>query len=215
MTLPADAGSLAGSRAMRADARRNRERLLEVALRAFSSGEGVTLETIARQAGVGIGTLYRHFPTREALVEAVYRGELARLRDTAGELLASQAPDAALRAWMESFADYVAAKHGMAQTLRAIAATGTISPAQTRQTLTAALKRLLDAGAAAGTLRSDVAAGDVLASLTGIFLVAGTPAQREQARRLLDLLMDGLRTQRAHEPERTAGCPEPVIQPRT
>jgi AcrR family transcriptional regulator len=193
MTAAADAGSHAASRAMRADARRNRERLLEAALRAFSSGEEVTLETIASQAGVGIGTLYRHFPTREALVEAVYRSELARLRDTAGELLASLTPDAALRAWMDGFADYVTAKHGMAETLRAIAATGTISPAQTQQTLTATIKSLLDAGAAAGTLRGDVAAEDVLASMTGICLVAGTPGQRAQARRLLDLLMDGLR----------------------
>lgn len=190
MTVDSDAGS----RAMRADAQRNRERLLEAALRAFSSGEQVTLETIARQAGVGIGTLYRHFPTREALVEAVYRGELARLRDTAGELLAARAPDAALRAWMDGFADYVTAKHGMAETLRAIAATGAISQAQTRQALTATIKGMLDAGAAAGTLRDDVAAGDVLASLTGIFLVAGAPGQRARAGRLLDLLMDGLRT---------------------
>src|SRR5919201_1270681 len=136
MTAAADAGSRAGSRAMRADALRNRERLLEVALRAFSSGQEVTLEAVARNAGVGIGTLYRHFPTREALVEAVYRGELARLRDTAADLLASRAPDAALRAWMDGFADYVTAKHGMAETLRAIASTGAISPAQTQQTLT-------------------------------------------------------------------------------
>jgi AcrR family transcriptional regulator len=194
MIPAADADSRAGSRAMRADARRNRERLVEVALRAFSSGEEVTLETIARQAGVGIGTLYRHFPTREALVETVYRGELGRLRDTADELLASRTPDAALRAWMDGFADYVTAKRGMAETLRAIAATGAISPAQTQQTLTVTIKGLLDAGAAAGTLRDDVAAGDVLASLTGIFLVAGTTGQREQAGRLLDLLMDGLRS---------------------
>jgi AcrR family transcriptional regulator len=194
MAAAAAADSRPGSRAMRADARRNRERLLEAALRAFSSGEEVSLETIARQAGVGIGTLYRHFPNREALVEAVYRGELARLRDTAGELLASRAPDAALRVWMNGFADYVTAKRGMAETLRSIAATGAISPAQTQQTLTATVKGLLDAGAAAGTLRDDVAAADVLASLTGIFLIAGTPRQREQAGRLLDLLMDGLRT---------------------
>lgn len=193
MVTVSDAGSRPGARAMRADARRNRDRLVEVALRAFSSGEEVTLETIARQAGVGIGTLYRHFPTREALVETVYRGELARLRDTASELLASGAPEAALRAWMDGFADYVAAKRGMAETLRAVAATGAISPAQTQQTLTATIKGMLDAGAAAGTLRDDVAAGDVLASLTGIFLVAGAPGQREQAGRLLDLLMDGLR----------------------
>jgi AcrR family transcriptional regulator len=180
---------------MRADARRNRERLLEVALRAFSSGEDVTLEAIARQAGVGIGTLYRHFPTREALVEAVYRGEVARLRDTASQLLASQAPEAALRTWMDSFASYVTAKRGMAETLRAIAATGAISAAQTQQTLAATIKDLLDAGAAAGTLRRDISAADVLTALTGILLAAGTPGQHEQAARLLDLLMDGLRPQ--------------------
>lgn len=194
MPSAADTEPRAGHRAMRADARRNRERLLKVALQAFSSGGEVSLEAIARQADVGIGTLYRHFPTREALVEAVYRGELARLRDTARELLESRAPDAALRAWMDGFADYVIAKRGMAETLRAIAATGAISPAQSQQTLTATIKGLLDAGAAAGTLRNDVAAADVLASLTGIVLVAAAPDQREQAGRLLDLLMDGLRT---------------------
>ena len=182
-----------GARAMRADARRNRERLLQAALQAFSSGEDVALETIASRAGVGIGTLYRHFPTREALVEAVYRGELARLHDTARALLASRAPEAALRAWMDSFARYVSAKRGMAETLRAIAATGAINSAQTRQTLTATIKDLLDAGAAASTLRGDIDAGDVLTALTGILLATSTPAQHEQASRLLDLLMDGLR----------------------
>jgi len=194
---------------MRADAARNRERLLHVALRAFSSEEEVTLGAIARQAGVGIGTLYRHFPTREALVEAVYRGELARLRATAGELLASLPPDAALRAWMDGFAGFVTAKRGMAETLRAIAATGAISHAQTQQTLTVTIESLLDAGAEAGTLRGDIAAGDVLATLTGICLVAGTPDQREQARRLLDLLMDGLRTIGAAAP--AGGLPTAVM----
>jgi AcrR family transcriptional regulator len=200
MAVPAAADPPAGSRTMRADARRNRERLLEAALRAFSAGEDVTLEAIARQAGVGIGTLYRHFPTREALVEAVYRGELARLRDTAGTLLASRAPEAALRAWMDSFASYVTAKRGMAETLRAIAATGAISSAQTQQALTATIKDLLDAGAAAGTLRDDITAGDVLTALTGILLAAGTPAQHKQAGRLLDLLMDGLRGTASADP---------------
>jgi AcrR family transcriptional regulator len=193
MAVSAGSDPSPAARAMRADARRNRERLLAVALRAFSSGGDVSLEAIARQAGVGIGTLYRHFPTREALVEAVYRGELARLRDTAAALLASRPPEAALRAWMDSFASYVTAKRGMAETLRAIAATGAINSAETQQTLTATIESLLGAAAAAGTLRSDISAGDVLTALTGILLAAGTPAQHEQARRLLDLLMDGLR----------------------
>jgi len=179
---------------MRVDARRNRERLLAVAFRAFSSGSGtVTLEAVAREAGVGIGTLYRHFPTREALVEAVYRNELARLRGSAGELLGSQEPAAALRAWMDRFADYVAAKRGMAETLRAVFAPGAIPSSETRDGLTATIQSLLDAGAAAGTVRGDVDARDVFASLTGVFLASGAPDQRERAGRMLDLLMDGLR----------------------
>lgn len=182
------------SRTVRADAQRNCQRLLDVAFRAFSSGEEkVTLEAIAREAGVGIGTLYRHFPTREALVEAVYRNELARLRSSADELLALLDPDVALRTWMDRFAHYVAAKRGMAETLRAVVASGAITSAATRDGLTTTIRSLLDAGAAAGTVRSDVEAQDVLASLTGIFLAAGAPDQREQAGRMLDLLMDGLR----------------------
>jgi AcrR family transcriptional regulator len=178
----------------RADAQRNRQRLLAAAARAFSSGrEQVTLDAIAKEAGVGIGTLYRHFPTREALVEAVYRNELARLRGSADELLASRDPDAALRAWMDRFADYVATKRGMAETLRAVVASGPIKSTDTRDRLTATIQSLLDAGTAAGTVRGDVDARDVLASLTGVFLATGAPGQREQAGRMLDLLMDGLR----------------------
>ncbi|MGH3098336.1 MAG: TetR/AcrR family transcriptional regulator [Streptosporangiales bacterium] len=186
------------AKTVRADARRNRQRLLEVAFRAFSSGaEPVTLEAIAKEAGVGIGTLYRHFPTRESLVEAVYRGGLARLRENAEELLASRAPDVALRTWMDGFADYVAAKQGMAETLRAVIASGAIASAETRTVLTGTIGGLLGAGAAAGTIRDDVDADDVLASLTGILLAAGAPDQREQAGRMLDLLVDGLRARSA------------------
>jgi AcrR family transcriptional regulator len=182
------------ARRVRADAQRNRQRLLEAALQAFSSGEEtVSLEAIAREAGVGIGTLYRHFPTREALVEAVYRNEVARLRDSAAELLASRAPDVALRAWMDGFADFVAAKRGMAETMKAVVASGALTWTEKRELLAGTIQGLLDAGIAAGTVRGDVSAGDVLASLIGIFLAAGTPDQREQAGRMLDLLMDGLR----------------------
>ena len=91
------------TRQLRADAQRNRDRLLEVAAHAFAAGEDPTLEAIAREAGVGIGTLYRHFPTREALVEAAYRNELARLCDAAGDLLRTHPPEAALRLWMDRF----------------------------------------------------------------------------------------------------------------
>jgi AcrR family transcriptional regulator len=183
-----------GSRAVRADGQRNRQRVLTAARQAFASGDApVALEAIARQAGVGIGTLYRHFPSREALVEAVYRKELEQLRASADELLASHDAADALRKWMDHFASYVAAKRGMAEALRAVVASGIISSTETRDTLTAAIGRLLAAGAAAGTLRADVRTEDVLASLTGVFLAAGASVQREQAGRMLDLLMDGLR----------------------
>jgi AcrR family transcriptional regulator len=179
---------------LRADAQRNRDRLLAVAVRAFSTdGPDVTLESIARDAGVGIGTLYRHFPTREALVEAVYRNELARLCDAAADLLRAGPPDQATRAWMDRFIDYMITKHGMADALRALIATGGDPFAQSRGRLLGAITMLLAAGAAAGTIRSDVEPGDVLASLSGVSLAAGEPAQRDQARRMLDLLMDGLR----------------------
>jgi|SRR5208282_2939532 len=184
----------ADTKTVRADAQRNRQRLLEVARRSFTSGgDKVTLEAIAREAGVGIGTLYRHFPTREALVEAVYRAELSRLCASAGELLAAQSPDGALRAWMDRFADYVATKREMADALRAVIVSGAITASQARDQLSAAVQTLLDAGAATGTLRGDVRAEDVVASLVGIFLACGQPEQRDQADRMLDLLMDGVR----------------------
>ncbi len=183
--------STTGVRPLRADAQRNRDRLLEVAVRAFSDGgPDVTLDAIAKQAGVGIGTLYRHFPTREALVEVTYRNELARLCDAAAELLAAQRPEDALRTWMDRFVDYMTTKRGMAEALRAVIASGGNPFAQSRDRLVAAITTLLAAGAEAGAVRSDIAPADVLASLSGVSLAAGEPAQ---AGRLLDLIMDGLR----------------------
>ncbi|WP_319463639.1 helix-turn-helix domain-containing protein [Micromonospora sp. RTP1Z1] len=183
-----------GPRPLRADALRNRQRLLDAAVRAFShAGPEVTLDSIAKEAGVGIGTLYRHFPTREALVEAAYRNELTKLCDAAPELLASLPPDQAVRAWMDRFVDYLSTKRGMADALRLVIASGANPYAHSRDRLVAALGLLLGAGSAAGTVRADIAPADVLAGLSGVSLVAGEPHQREQAGRLLDLLMDGLR----------------------
>jgi AcrR family transcriptional regulator len=187
-------------RSLRADARRNRDRLLEVAVRAFSQdGPDATLDAIAKEAGVGIGTLYRHFPTREALIDAAYRNELARLCDSVDDLLRTGPPDQALRAWMNSFIDYMGTKRGMGDALRAVIASGGDPFSQSRTRLIGAVTTLLQAGVAAGTLRSDVAPDDVLASLSGVSLATGvSPATvsaepRQQASRLLDLLMDGLR----------------------
>jgi AcrR family transcriptional regulator len=183
--------------ALRADAQRNRERLLEVAARVFAqAGPDVTLEAIAKEAGVGIGTLYRHFPTREALVDAAYRNELARLCDSVADLLAELPPDKALRAWMDHFVDYMTTKRGMGDALRALIASGGDPFSQSRVRLTEAVATLLQAGSAAGVLRSDVQPDDVLLSLSGVSLATADPAQREQAGRLLDLLMDGLVTSR-------------------
>jgi len=182
------------ARPLRADAQRNRDQLLAAAAQAFSQdGPDVTLEAIAKDAGVGIGTLYRHFPTREALIDAAYRNELARLCDAAAELVQRMPPDRALRTWMDRFADYMTTKRGMAGALRAVIASGGNPYAESRDRLTAAITTLLEAGAATGTVRSDVEAGDALASLMGVSLAAGDPAQRDQAGRMLDLLMDGLR----------------------
>ncbi|KOV89502.1 TetR/AcrR family transcriptional regulator [Streptomyces sp. NRRL B-3648] len=182
------------SSGLRADARRNRERILEAAVRAFSEkGPDVAIDTIAKAAGVGSATLYRHFPTREALVEAAYRNELARVCDSAAKLLAENAPDRAIRLWMDDFIDYVAAKQGMADALRAAVASGADPFAETLDKLGTALGTLLHAGADAGLLRPDVDPFDVGFSLAGVALITSAPDQRERAGRLLDLLLDGLR----------------------
>jgi AcrR family transcriptional regulator len=181
-------------RPLRADAQRNRDRLLAAAVRAFSGGAAdATLEGIAKQAGVGIGTLYRHFPTREALIEAAYRNELAAVCDAVPELLHEHPPVAALREWMNRFVDYMTTKIGMAEALRAVIAGGANPYAQSRERLAGAIAALLGAGAADGLLRADVSADDVLIGLSGIAMAAGGPDQRGQAGRLLDLMVDGLR----------------------
>jgi AcrR family transcriptional regulator len=198
-------------RPLRADARRNRDLLLASAVRAFSEkGLDASLDAIAKNAGVGIGTLYRHFPTREALIEAAYRNELAAVCDAASDLLASLPPVEAARAWMDRFIDYMTAKIGMADALRAVIASGANPYAHSRERLNAVIEQLLSAAAATGEIRSDVKPDDVLISLGGVALAAGDPARREQAGRLLDLLMDGLRygapAARAARPDQTAGA---------
>ncbi|HEX6448246.1 MAG TPA: TetR/AcrR family transcriptional regulator [Trebonia sp.] len=184
-------------RRLRADAERNRARLLDAARAAFASQdngrEPVTLEQIARDADVGIGTLYRHFPTREALVEALYRKELDDLCASAGDLLAAYAPEVALRAWMDRFADYVTAKREMADALRAVFASGAMTVSQAREQLTAALQKIFDEGIAAGTLRDDVRAEDVVATIVGMFAATSHAGGHEQLDRMFNLLADAVR----------------------
>ena len=180
---------------IRADAHRNRERLLEAATAAFAAADGaaVSLEAVARDAGVGIGTLYRHFPNREALIEAVYRTELAEVSASASDLLEHHAPVVALRHWMKRYASFVAAKQGMAESLSAMFASGAVEPGDTRASILGAVDTLLNAGRADGSLRGDVRADDVVTSLIGIAIASHSTAQ---AHRMRDLLVDGLVTTR-------------------
>ena len=178
----------------RADATRNREQLLAVATRLFASAETEpSMRAIAHEAGVGIATLYRHFPTRESLVDAVYQDQVSRLTAGARELLAQLGPRAALRRWMDLFGDWIATKNGMLDTLLAMVESGEIAHARTRTELLAAIGDILEAGRASGELRADVPAEDIAAALIGIFTVAGSAEHKAMAGRLLDLLMDGLR----------------------
>jgi AcrR family transcriptional regulator len=175
----------------RADARRNHERLLRAARDLFTeSGADVSLAAVARSAGVGVGTAYRHFPTQESLVEAVYRDEVAQLCDAAGELLRHRPADAALAEWMHRFVDYLATKRGMSGALAAVVASGSDVYAEARRRIVATLAMLLEAGTAAGTVRADVDAEDVIGAIAAIWLIPDDP---DKAHRILMLIIDGLR----------------------
>lgn len=189
-----DSGPPGTKHTVRADARRNRKKLIAAARTAFAEADDtVPLEGIARAAGVGIGTLYRHFPTREALVEAVYAAELDDVTASAAGLLDRLPPEAALRAWMDRYAAFVATKRGMIDTLRAGWASGRMSTPTTRARITAAIAEILSAGARAGSLRADVESDDVTAMLLGVFLSTAAGSDPDQSGRLLDLIVDALR----------------------
>ncbi|MBF4577530.1 TetR/AcrR family transcriptional regulator [Frondihabitans sp. VKM Ac-2883] len=184
-------------RPLRSDAVRNREQLLLVATRVLATdGTETSMRAIAREAGVGIGTLYRHFPTREALVEAVYSDQVDRLTTGAQELLAQHSPAIALRAWMDLYGEWIAAKSGMLDTLLAMVESGDLGHAQTREKILEAISTILRAGATRGDLRSDVTAIEVSASLIGIFTVSKQAGGALRTDRLLDILLDGLRPTR-------------------
>jgi AcrR family transcriptional regulator len=179
---------------LRADAQRNRDRLVEVAAAMFAErGIDASLEEIARRAGVGIGTLYRHFPTREHLVEVVYRREAEGLCAAAGELAGKHPSDVALEQWMQRFVDYIATKRGLATSLRILLTTNSTLFSDTSGRVSQALRQLVEAAVADGTIRGDVDASDVLHALGGIYSAPDTPEWRDRSRRLVKLLMDGLR----------------------
>jgi AcrR family transcriptional regulator len=183
------------ARTLRADARENREKLLRAAGALFAStGSEVALETIARTAGVGIGTLYRHFPSRDALVEAVYRNEVDQLCEAAQDLLEQYPPERALAEWMERFIAYAATKRGLSSALKSLSvAQSELFPA-TRERLLSTIASFLAAGRAAGTIRADIDEGDVLRAMNAVWAMPDGDDWIEQAQRVLRLLIDGLRS---------------------
>lgn len=181
-------------RAPRADARRNRERVLEAAKAIFSAGgPEASLEAVARRAGVGIGTLYRHFPTREALFEAVYRREVDQLVDLSCQLGTDAAPVEALRHWLRSNVEFIATKKGMSTALALAAHKTSHLTAYSLDRLSGALGNLLQRAVVAGEIRGDISAEDLLRSLVGMCYTQDGPGWQANVLRLLDVFLDGLR----------------------
>jgi AcrR family transcriptional regulator len=178
----------------RADAQRNRERLLEVAKEAFTEhGAGVSLDEVAKQAGVGAGTLYRHFPTREALLEEVYRTEVEKLAAAEREFTRTMPPVQALRAWMLLFVDYIAAKQIIAPALNTMVG----GPSKVLQSsgglVKNAIRTLVERAIENGDIRGDLEPIDLLRALIGVSNVASDPNWKQSARRLVDILVQGSR----------------------
>jgi AcrR family transcriptional regulator len=181
-------------RALRADAQRNHDRLVEVAAAAFArDGIDTSLEEIARTAGVGIGTLYRHFPNRDALLEAVFRHNVDDIAGQADELLETLPGDQALAEWMNRFVRYVSTKKGLATHLKSVVSADTDIFEYSHSKMDSVMKRLVEAAVAEGSIRSDVDYHDVLKGLSGVCMMSDVPGWQDQACRISGLLMDGLR----------------------
>ncbi len=201
---------LTNARTLRADAVRNRERLLEAAKAVFSAGgPEASLEAVAKRAGVGIGTLYRHFPTREDLYEAVYRREVEHLTQLAEQLKTTAEPAEALHCWLRSNVEFVATKRGMATALALAAHRPSELIAFSFERLSKVMGALLDRAVAAGQVRGDVSPEDLLRTLVGMCLLNDQPGWENSALRMVDVLVDGLRV-RPHTGELLKGS---VIRP--
>lgn len=193
----------------RADAVRNRERVLEAAKAVFSAGgPEASLEAVAKRAGVGIGTLYRHFPAREDLFEAVYRREVEQLSELAEQLKNAKDPVDALRRWLRSNVEFVATKKGMSAALALTFQSSSELAAFSMDRLTKAIGSLLDRAVAAGQMRSDVSPEDLLRALVGMCYMHDQPGWQSSVLRMLDVFVDGLRVQSAARTKtRTAAKP--------
>jgi AcrR family transcriptional regulator len=191
------------SRKPRADALRNRDLLLEAAKSVFSAGgPEASLEAVARTAGVGIGTLYRHFPTREALFEAVYRHEVQQLADLAERLKKERRPIEALRQWMRSIVKFVATKKGMSTALALAVSKDWDLVSYSSDRLTRAIGLLLEQAIAAGEVRSDVGPEDLLRAIVGMCYTHDQPGWQKNVLRLVDIFVDGLRNRPAKRQRR-------------
>ena len=178
----------------RTDAVRNRERILDVAKSAFTlHGADASLDDIAKQAGVGVGTLYRHFPTRDALIEAVYRSEVEKLAAAAHGFAAAMPPVEALRAWLLLFVEYIAGKHIIAPALNSIAGGPSKLYEGSRSLVQGAIEELVKRAKKSGDLRRDVDASDLLRAVIGVSYVTSGGDWRQSARRLVDILIAGSR----------------------
>jgi AcrR family transcriptional regulator len=178
----------------RSDAQRNRERILEVAKSAFTRhGADASLDDIAKQAGVGAGTLYRHFPARDALIEAVYRSEVEKLAAAAREFTAAMPPIDALRTWLVLFVDYVAAKHIIAPALNSVAGGPSKIYESSRSMIQEALEELVKRAKRSGDVRRDVDSSDLLRAVIGVSYVGSGGDWQQSARRLVDILIAGSR----------------------
>ncbi|WFU39647.1 TetR/AcrR family transcriptional regulator [Bradyrhizobium sp. CB82] len=197
----------------RADAVRNRERVLEAAKAVFSAGgPEASLEAVARRAGVGIGTLYRHFPTREALFEAVYRREVEQLGELAEQLRSAKDPVDALRRWLRSNVEFVATKKGMSAALALAVQSGSELHAFSLDRLTRAVGTLLARAVAAGEVRADISPEDLLRALIGMCYMHDQPGWQSTTLRLLDVFVDGLRVQSKQSPRATVKTTKPAAK---
>ncbi len=185
-------------RPMRADALRNYQRLLSAAFDAFAEhgADDASLEEIARRAGVGIGTLYRHFPTRQALLEAVYRDQVEALRATAAELRDSASPADALAAWLRALMAFSATKHNLTSALLATLGTDSELLSACGMAICGAADTLLDRAKEAGVVRADADAKDLVRLVHAVNIATQrAPTDPDQADRLLGIILDGLRPQ--------------------
>ena len=186
--------SQSAARKPRTDAQRNRERILEVAKEAFTrSGADTSLDDIAKQAEVGPGTLYRHFPTRDALLEAVYRIEVEKLAAAERELSQKLPPVEALRAWMFLFVDYIATKQIIASALNTLVGGPSKVYEASRSQVQGAIDALVKRAIKSGDIRKDLDPFDLLRALIGVSNVASSPDWKQSARRLVDILITGSR----------------------